>query len=170
MQFYRNFLLNLFKYTDNDPFVIDTVGTPTNGGSVTYNDDTVTYTPSSDTCDKVAPDATYTDTIPYTIVDADGLTSNTAIITVTVYCDRNPPNAKDDEATTDEDSPVTVPVLNNDSDPDNDPISVVEVTSPPSYGTADPQPDDTIKYTPNKSAKDKCDKIYPRTVFLIQKI
>ena len=46
------------------------------------------------------------------------LTAN-SFIQITVDCIRVPPIANDDEATTDEDSPVTVPVLNNDEDPDD---------------------------------------------------
>ena len=111
-------------------------------------------------CDSVAPYATYVDTVSYTIIDQDGLTSNTAIITITVYCDRNPPIAQPDFDTTTEYELVNVPVLENDSDPDNDPISVNEITSPPSYGTAEPQPDGTITYTPDQRANDKCDTIF----------
>ena len=111
-------------------------------------------------CDKVAPAASYIDTIPYTIVDQDGLTSNTATITVTVLCTREPPIAVPDEDETNPNTPTDTPVLDNDSDPENDPISVTRVTDPPSFGSAEPQPDGTIRYTPDNRATQKCREIY----------
>ena len=102
---------------------------------------------SSKKCDEVAPEPSYIDTIPYTIVDQDGLTSNTAIITVTVLCIRDPPIATPDEDRTNENTPVNVPVLENDYDPANEPIEVTRITEEPEYGTVEIQPDDTITYT-----------------------
>ena len=66
-------------------------------------------------CDKVAPDATYIDTIPYSIIDQDGLKSNTAIITIEVMCTRDPPIAIPDEDETNPTTPVDTNVLINDS-------------------------------------------------------
>jgi hypothetical protein len=57
------------------------------------------------------------------------------------------PVAVDDTATTDENTPVTVDVLANDSDPDGDPLTV-DLDSAPSSGTAVINADDTITYTP----------------------
>ena len=148
------------KYLDGDRIRINTVGTPSNGGSVTNNDYTITYTPSDEQCRKVAPSTTYIDTIPYTIIDEDGLVSNTATITVTVRCRREPPNAEPDYSTTDEVTPVTIGVLDNDSDPEDDPLSVTDVTDEPSFGRATPNRDGTITYTPDRRAKDKCNRIY----------
>ena len=42
----------------------------------------------------------------------------------------------------------------------NDPIEVTRVTTPPSYGSAEPQPDDTIRYTPDDRAVKRCKEIY----------
>jgi large repetitive protein len=58
-----------------------------------------------------------------------------------------PPTAIDDEATTDEDLPVTIDVTANDSDGDGDPLTVVDVTTP-AHGTATLQTDGTILYAP----------------------
>ncbi|MGH1459803.1 MAG: Ig-like domain-containing protein, partial [Paracoccaceae bacterium] len=41
----------------------------------------------------------------------------------------DPPVAEDDAATTDEDTPVTIDVLGNDTDVDGDPLTVTEATS-----------------------------------------
>jgi hypothetical protein len=60
------------------------------------------------------------------------------------------PVAVDDPATTIPDMPVTIDVTANDRDPD-DPDghqNLVLVTSPPAHGTAEVQPDQTIRYTP----------------------
>jgi len=45
-----------------------------------------------------------------------------------------PPNAQDDAATTDEDTPVDVHVLANDSDPDDDPLTVGDYDSSSTQG------------------------------------
>ena len=75
---------------------------------------------------------------------------DTATVTVTVLDVNDPPVADDDTGTTDEDTPVTVPVLGNDSDIDGtlDPASVT-VTTNPANGTAADNPDGTITYTPD---------------------
>jgi hypothetical protein len=41
---------------------------------------------------------------------------------------------------------VTIPVLNNDSDPDNDPLTIIS-TTPPAFGAIVVNPDQTITYT-----------------------
>lgn len=60
----------------------------------------------------------------------------------------DPPSAVDDSATTQQDTPVTVRVLDNDSDPNGDPLTVTEVTQP-SNGTATVNPDNTVTYSPH---------------------
>jgi VCBS repeat-containing protein len=57
------------------------------------------------------------------------------------------PAAGDDTAGTDEDTPVIIDVLGNDSDPDGDPLAVTTATAP--NGTVTINPDGTITYTPN---------------------
>ena len=61
-----------------------------------------------------------------------------------------PPTALDDAITTAEDTAVRVVVLNNDSDPDNDSLTVVAVTQP-SHGTTAINPDGTVTYTPARN-------------------
>ena len=58
------------------------------------------------------------------------------------------PVATDDTATTAEDAPVSVTVLANDTDPNNDPLTVTGATDPP-HGTAAVQGDGTVLYTPD---------------------
>jgi hypothetical protein len=45
------------------------------------------------------------------------------------------PNANDDYATTVMNSPVAIDVLANDTDPQNDPLAIIDIT-PPQHGSA----------------------------------
>ena len=76
-------------------------------------------------------------TISYTVSDPFGLTDS-AVHVVTVTPVDDAPVAEDDAAETPEDTPVTIDVLANDSDPDGDPLTVTEATSP----------DGTVEITP----------------------
>ena len=57
------------------------------------------------------------------------------------------PIANDDTATTDEDTPVDINVLANDSDPDGDTLNVVSVTQG-ANGAVSINPDKTVHYAP----------------------
>jgi large repetitive protein len=71
-----------------------------------------------------------------------------AAATALVDLDTNgPPVATDDATTTPSDTPVTVPVLGNDTDPDGDGLAVVGVGEP-SAGTALVNGDGTVTVTP----------------------
>ncbi len=83
-------------------------------------------------------------TIPYTLSDGQGGTSMSVI---TIIVD-GLPDAMDDMASTGPDTPVSVDVLDNDSDPEGTPLDVTMVTDPPN-GTAVIEPDGTITYTPD---------------------
>jgi large repetitive protein len=89
---------------------------------------------------------------PYTLelrVDCKGqLQRAEGLLTVT----NQAPVAADDVASTTRDQPVRIRVTNNDRDPD-DPDSyraLVLVTRQPDHGTAEPQPDQTVVYTPQR--------------------
>ncbi len=60
----------------------------------------------------------------------------------------NPPVAVDDARTTQVNTPVVIDVLTNDSDPDGDPLTVIEKTNG-ANGTVVINPDGTVTYTPN---------------------
>ena len=130
---------------DNDEYegttaVVTSVTPPSNGTAVLNPDGTVTYTPN--------PDFTGTDVYTYTVTvtNADNTTSTettTVTITVTGEDDKAP-----DTATTIEEVPVIVNVLENDNFSNPDAISVTPVISP-SNGTIVVNPDNTVTYTPN---------------------
>ena len=123
---------------DNNPLTITLVTTPLHGTAST-NGLYVFYTP---TAGYIGPD-----TCSYTISDGTGNTDS-AIISLTVAIINNPPNANDDTATVVEDSSGNqINVLNNDNDPNGDPITITSVTQPlhgvASYTTT------SVTYTPN---------------------
>ncbi len=123
---------------DGDPLTVTDVTVPVDQGTVVNNGDgTATFTP--------APNFTGTATLSYTVEDPDGL-SDSAIHTIDVSEVQDAPEALDDTATTDEDTPVTIDVLDNDSDPDGDPLTVTEATSPD--GVVVINPDGTLEFTP----------------------
>ena len=64
----------------------------------------------------------------------DSLPDTTLIIVNAL--ENRPPSAVNDEATTPESVPVLIDVLDNDSDPDGDPLTVTEVSSPAGGTTA----------------------------------
>ncbi|OWY23685.1 hypothetical protein C7N43_31880, partial [Sphingobacteriales bacterium UPWRP_1] len=79
---------------------------------------------------------------------------DTIYVNVTVQTDcttptNNPPVAVDDATTTPENTPVEIPVLANDSDPDGDPVTITAST-PPAHGTITLNAAGTgFIYTPN---------------------
>ncbi|MBI3989521.1 MAG: tandem-95 repeat protein, partial [candidate division NC10 bacterium] len=99
---------------------------------------TVTYTPAANFHGQ--------DTFTYTISDGLGGT-DTATVRVTVIPVNDAPDAVDDATTTDEDTPVTLTVLGNDTDPDGDPLTVASVTQG-THGTVVPNAGGTVTYTP----------------------
>ncbi len=76
--------------------------------------------------------------------------TDTALLIVDTGGGLQPPVAHDDMAVTGEDTPVIIAVLANDTDPDNDPLTVSQVTQP-ANGTAVINGDDTITYTPDNN-------------------
>ena len=74
------------------------------------------------------------------------LTSATAISRIDVVPVNDAPTAKDDTATTAEDTAVTINVLGNDTDPDGDPLTVTGASA--LHGTVVRNADDTLTYTP----------------------
>ncbi|MEZ5644406.1 MAG: Ig-like domain-containing protein [Burkholderiaceae bacterium] len=110
--------------------VAGNVGAPvagSNGGLFTVNaDGTVSFDPNG-AFEGLAVGESATSTVTYTISDGQGGT-DTATITVTITGENDAPVAVDDAVSTDEDTPVTVAVLPNDTDVDGDTLTVTAVT------------------------------------------
>jgi hypothetical protein len=123
-----------------NPLVVASVTPGSNGSVAIVNAGTkVRYT----------PDANFNgaDSFTYTIGDGQGGT-DTATVSVTVNSVNDPPMAADDGAITDEDTPVIIDVAANDSDPEDDPLTVMSVTDPP-HGTVMDLGGGLLKYTPD---------------------
>lgn len=128
---------------DGDPLdVTGSVGTPTQGSLSGFND--------GDTC------LTYTTTFNQSgqqifgvIVCDNGNVQlcDTVWVVVDVFLVNEVPVAVNDAATIPEDDSVNVAVLNNDNDPDGDPLTVT-IIGPPSNGTTN-QIGNAITYIPN---------------------
>ncbi|MCH8856460.1 MAG: tandem-95 repeat protein, partial [Proteobacteria bacterium] len=103
---------------EGDTLTVTAVTQGTNG-SVVAGGGTVTYTPDADW--------NGTDSFTYTIGDGNG-GADTGTVTVTVNAVNDSPTAVDEGATTNEDTPVTVDVLANDTDPEGDTLTVTGVT------------------------------------------
>ena len=124
---------------------------PDVGELVIAEDGTYTFTPALNYAGEVP-------TVVYTIEDLYGLTTmahlninvtsnptavDDSVETVTV---NNPPTAIDDSATTPQETPVTVAVLSNDTDPNGDGLTVTTATT--ADGTVAVNPDGTLTFTP----------------------
>ena len=107
-------------------------------GKVEASGDQLVYTPNAG--------FTGTDTFTYTIQDANG-NEDTATVTVTVGAN-GAPVLKDDAAQTTANTPVTVDVLANDTDPDGGTLSISGFTQP-SGGTVTLDGRKLV-FTPNK--------------------
>ncbi|SFR48576.1 cadherin-like domain-containing protein [Litoreibacter janthinus] len=126
---------------DGDDLTVINATVPADQGTLVNNGDgTVTFTP--------APNFNGTATISYEISDSNGGT-DTAIHTIEVTPVNDDPVANDDTASTDEDAPVTIDVLGNDTDVDGDDLTVTEATSPD--GDVVINADGTITFTPDEN-------------------
>ncbi|QWC15844.1 tandem-95 repeat protein [Cellulomonas dongxiuzhuiae] len=124
---------------DGDTFSVKAV-TDAAGGALTVNaDGTVTYAPRDDFAGR--------DVFTYTIEDSTGLRSTASVQVVVV---NDAPVAHDDTATTTGGTPVTIDVLDVDTDANGDQISVRSVTPTSTQGgTVTIAPDDgSVVYTP----------------------
>ena len=120
-------------------FNIQSTTPPSNGTITVLPDGTIDYTPNADFFG--------TDTFTYTLADASNRTS-TAMVTVTVVNVQDPPVANADSGNTQEDTVLpNIDILANDSDPDNDMLTVTMAVAP--NGAVVINPDGTIDYTPN---------------------
>lgn len=127
---------------DGDTLTVTGVTQGTRGAATINGDGTVTYTPNAN--------ANGSDSFTYTVSDGNG-GSDTATVAITINAVNDVPDAVNDSATTNEDVAVTIPVLTNDSDPDDDSLSVASVTQG-MRGVAVINANGTITYTPNANA------------------
>ncbi len=121
----------------SNQLTITNVGNPSNGTATLVNGQIV-YTPNAG--------FSGTDSFTYTITDSNGETA-TATATITVTDDPKP-EAQNDSATTDEDKPVTLDVLGNDTSNSGSGDLTITGVGTPSNGTAQIVAGQIV-YTPN---------------------
>ncbi|EGR1699614.1 tandem-95 repeat protein, partial [Vibrio parahaemolyticus] len=103
---------------------LDAENGPKNGTVIVNNDGTVTYT----------PDDNYVGEDTFTYIVTSGGVSESTTVSVDVTPVNDAPVAKDDIATTQEDTVVTIDVLPNDTDVDGDKLSIQSATVPEAQG------------------------------------
>jgi len=133
---------------NSDPLTFSIQSNPQNGilgtiAPLTSTTASVTYTPN--------PDFFGSDSFNYRANDGT-INSNIATVTLTVNSVNDPPVAEPDFAMTTEDTSVIISVLDNDSDVDNDPLSVgantITVTAVGPGGSSSADVPVTIDITP----------------------
>ncbi|EHR6003307.1 tandem-95 repeat protein [Vibrio parahaemolyticus] len=121
----------VIKVLGNDTFEgdgkvvsLDTNNGPANGTVSVNPDGSVTYTPNDN----------YHGTDSFTYIVTSGGVSESTTVSVDVTPENDAPVAKDDIATTQEDTAVTIDVLSNDTDVDGDKLSIQSATVPEAQG------------------------------------
>ena len=115
-------------------------GEPSSGSLVVNPNSTITYTP--------AAGFTGVDQFTYTLRDAVDTVYEGRVV-VTVARTNSGPVVGNDTAATSINTPVSISVLANDNDPDGSPLLVVALDSP-AHGSVSVQPDNRLRYTPQK--------------------
>jgi len=124
---------------DLDPLAYSTIAGPSHG-SLNGTAPNLTYTPS--------PNFYGSDSFTFKVNDGTA-DSALAIVSITVSPVNDPPVANDDTAATREDTPaVTIDVLANDTDIDNDMLTVTAI-SQGTNGSVTINPDSTMSYSPH---------------------
>ncbi|OUJ21816.1 RTX toxin, partial [Vibrio parahaemolyticus] len=137
---------------DDKVVSLDAENGPKNGTVIVNNDGTVTYTPNDNYVGK--------DTFTY-IVTSGGVSESTTVeVNVTPVNDA--PVAKDDIATTQEDTAVTIDVLPNDTDVDGDKLSIESASVPKEQGTVEVV-NGKLVFTPTENFNGDAEIIYTVT-------
>ena len=122
--------------------------TSTNGGSITLDDN---ETPDDATDDKLTytPLLNFVGSDTYSYVITDGTLQNTATVTIVINPVNDAPTANDDIAETLQNVPVSIDILENDSDTEEDSLNIfLQVDPSETKGSAEIQ-DSKVIFTPN---------------------
>jgi len=133
-------LLNDTDPDSTEPLRVATFGQPGNGIVTILPGEILRYTPATTFFGQ--------DSFVYFAIDGKGATDEGEVV-VTVTRVNQPPTAVDDQATTEENRPVSIPVLANDSDPDGNPLAVIAMTHGLS-GTVTLNQNGSLTYTPEE--------------------
>ena len=132
-------LINNDDDIDGDNLFIQSVTDGANGSVTNNGNGTVTYTPNNGFFGS--------DTFIYAV--SDGTASDTAQVSVNITEVTRPPVAVDDSSTISEDGQAVIPVLDNDSDPDGDLLSIQSFTQGTHGSVA--RNGESIIYTPSQN-------------------
>lgn len=127
---------------EHDTLTVVQVAGAANGSATINADGTVSFTPTEAACGTPGGDV-----FTYTIRDSFGATATATVRVLAPTAANHPPIAVDDVATTPIDTSVSITVLANDSDPDDDTLSVTAVGSP-AHGVATQNADGSVTYMP----------------------
>ncbi|HHG3093654.1 TPA: tandem-95 repeat protein [Vibrio parahaemolyticus] len=149
----------IIKVLGNDTFEgdgkvvsLDANNGPANGTVSVNPDGSVTYTPNDN----------YHGTDSFTYIVTSGGVSESTTVSVDVTPVSDAPVAKDDIATTQEDTAVTIDVLPNDSDVDGDKLSIESASVPKEQGTVEVV-DGKLVFTPAENFNGDAEIIYTVT-------
>ncbi|HCH3717608.1 TPA: tandem-95 repeat protein [Vibrio parahaemolyticus] len=149
----------VIKVLGNDTFEgdgkvvsLDTNNGPANGTVSVNPDGSVTYTPNDN----------YHGTDSFTYIVTSGGVSESTTVSVDVTPVNDAPVAKDDIATTQEDTAVTIDVLSNDTDVDGDKLSIQSATVPEAQGKVEIV-DGKLVFTPAENFNGHAEIIYTVT-------
>ncbi len=131
---------------------LDAENGPKNGTVIVNNDGTVTYT----------PDDNYVGEDTFTYIVTSGGVSESTTVEVNVTPVNDAPVAKDDIATTQEDTAVTIDVLPNDTDVDGDKLSIQSASVPEAQGKVEIV-DGKLVFTPAENFNGHAEIIYTVT-------
>ncbi len=127
---------------DGDVLAPEIAAQPENGSASVNGDGTITYTPNDGFKGE--------DPFTYTVTDGD---RSSGVATVSITVRNGSPDAVDDpRVATPYWTPVDIDVLNNDTDPNDDDLTITDVTRPTSPGVRDAGTvqiiDNRVTYTP----------------------
>ncbi|MDK2979660.1 MAG: large repetitive protein [Chloroflexota bacterium] len=126
---------------DQGTLTVELLSQPENGTAQVNPDQTITYTPPANFFGSAV--------FSYQIVDSAGGDTDSADVTVTVNSVDDNPVAADDSGELSEDGSLTLNVLENDSDLENDAFFISAVSDPANGSAVISDGLDQITYTPN---------------------
>ena len=142
-------LANDSDLDDNDSLTIESVDQPINAndGIVVNNTNNLTFTPGSN-FDSLAFGESATTTFEYTAVAAGSGATQVETVTVTIHGVNDNPVANNDSIRTDQDVPITIDAVGNDTDVDTSDLLLITGVDQPSKGSATINSENRIVFNP----------------------
>ena len=132
---------------NGDPLLVGQTITLPGGATLRVNSDGSFSFNTNGAYDDLAQGETAVETFTYTIADPEGATDSGRTV-ITIHGLNEAPIATGENVETPMNTPITVDVLDNDTDSNGDPLAVV-LLGQPANGSAIVNPDGTITFTPD---------------------